>query len=523
MNRSGYRRTCFLATFVTFAPLTLTPVAFAQAAAYEELQNFSALLNFVRLNYVEQVDYGRLTRAAMQGVLESLDPHSYFLTEDDLLRLHGFESGMLAGVGLHLEQRGDDVVVLSVRRFGPADRAEVHPGDRLVGVDDMSISGLSARELEVRLLGDAGSKVNLRLERGARLEPEILELRLEREEFRGGSVADFGLREPGIGYVRLVEFREGASEELRKAVEDLLEREANVVLLDLRGNPGGLLDEAVEMASLFLDQAALVFSTRGRKAEMNREHRVRQDGKFRDLDLVVLIDEGSASAAEVLAASLQDNDRALLVGRRTFGKALIQVPFVLPRGDLVMLTVGRVFAPSGRLIQRDYDEMTGGQYRARAGTEPEAATATYRTAGGRAVRGGGGVRPDVELPGPAELPPWWAESVRLGLPLEVATEVAADIPGTPEAWAIRDAAWESMLLDPFLERARSRLSVAAEPTQAERQRMARVLAGLAAGVRWGRARQERFLLLADPDVRFALEAYRTHGIALDGPEPGSGP
>ena len=510
------------AACLTVVALTLPSQARAQASAYEELQNFSALLNHVRLNYVDEIDYSRLTLAAMQGVLLGLDPHSYFLTANDLTRLEGFGAGELAGVGIRLEQRGESVVVISVRRFGPADLSDVHPGDRMVAVDDTSVAGLGAREVEVRLLGKPGSKVALGLERGSRLEPQMIDVRLERKKLPGGSVAEIAMRKPGVGYVRVEQFEEDAGKELKKALEEIVDRDASLVLLDLRGNPGGILDEAVEAASIFLRTNRPVFTTRGRKAEMNQEYRTRGNGKFRDIGLVVLIDEGSASASEVLAASLQDNDRALIVGRRSFGKALIQTAFFLPRGHVVMLTVGRVYAPSGRLIQRDYEGMTSGQYRSLAGESPEADTVVYQTLGGRPVRGGGGVRPDVEAPAPAALPAWWAESVAHGFPLEVATEAASGAPGTVDAWAENAASWEAMLLDPYLERVREELSIEAEATRAESEVLARELAALVAGVRWGRAGQERFLLLTDPDIKLAVEAYRERLAAARDPDDAGG-
>ena len=240
------------AACLTVVALTLPSQARAQASAYEELQNFSALLNHVRLNYVDEIDYSRLTLAAMQGVLLGLDPHSYFLTANDLTRLEGFGAGELAGVGIRLVQRGESVVVISVRRFGPADLSDVHPGDRMVAVDDTSVAGLGAREVEVRLLGKPGSKVALGLERGSRLEPQMIDVRLERKKLPGGSVAEIAMRKPGVGYVRVEQFEEDAGKELKKALEEIVDRDASLVLLDLRGNPGGILDEAVEAASIFL-------------------------------------------------------------------------------------------------------------------------------------------------------------------------------------------------------------------------------------------------------------------------------
>ncbi len=481
------------------------PVA-AQGAAYEQLQAFSGVLNHVRANYVDAVAFPELVRASINGMLRALDPHSYFTSRADWERMSALERGELAVVGLQLEDGERHVVVLGVVADGPAERAGVAPGDRLLAVDDTVVAGRRAADLTLRLAGSRGSRVRLRLERGPVLAPETYSVSLKRDDVRTSAVPEGRLlADRRSGWVRLQEFDAQAAEDLRREIRRLRKAGAARMVLDLRRNPGGLVEEAVDVAALFLPADALVFSTHGRKRAVEEEYRTKKAGEFADLPLVLLVDAGSASAAEALAGSLQDHDRALLVGRRTFGKALMQAPFVVaPTGDVVWLTVGRVATPSGRIIQRAYRGVGVEQYRSlagRGGAEADTA-AEFRTDAGRVVRGGGGILPDVEVPAPADLPAWWGAAADSGLVLAVADSAGTQLPADPVAWASDRAAWDT-LFDRLLERSRARFGRLPDPAPAERERMAWLLARRAASVRWpGGA--DAFTAATDPDILAAL-------------------
>ncbi|MFW6084021.1 MAG: S41 family peptidase, partial [Gemmatimonadota bacterium] len=315
-------------------------------------------------------------------------------------------------------------------------------------------------------------------------------------------------------YVRVMRFGEEAARDLEEALEREAEEGRRRIVLDLRGNPGGLVTEAVETAALFLPEDVTVFSTRGRKRDVDRDYVTEDRGDLRNMRLVVLIDEGSASAAEAVAGALQDLDRAVLVGRRTFGKALIQAPFFLPDGDIVWLTVGRVLTPSGRVIQRDYRGLTADQYRSFAGTSvvPEGGDSLplFRTKGGRPVRGGGGISPDLETPGSPPPPPWWSAAREAGWIQEVVDEAAATLSVDPadgsDPWR-GDEARHDALVDSLLRRVRAELDVAAEPGPPLRSWMRRTVAGRVASVRWGVDAGSAFRVHTDPDVRAAVEAF----------------
>ncbi len=513
-----------IGVLVAVASLAASTRAAAQSSVYEQLQVFSGLLNQIRLNYVDSVTAEHLVLGAIEGMLASLDPHSHFLTATDAQRMILYRGGELGGTGLEVEDADDAVVVLAVVPRSPGDRAGVQPGDRILAINDTVVRGIRAPTISARLIGERGRRVRVRFERGPRFEPETVSvnLRFDRVELR--SVYTARTLEPGVGYVRLDQFGPNAARELRDAAERVMRGGSGGsrrLVLDLRGNPGGIVEQAQGVAELFLPRNTLVFRTRGRRRETDREYRTERDGPFVTVPLVVLIDERSASASEAVAGALQDHDRALLMGRRSFGKALMQRGFhVPPRDDAVMLTVGYVLLPSGRLIQRRYQGMSLAQYYALAGRAPGdtlPTDSTYRTTGGRPVRGGGGVMPDSVLPPAAPLPAWWTAAADSGYFLAVADSVAATLPqdqAAREAWFGAGELWRTRLLEPYLVRVRARLGVTAQPDSAVAARMARNLAARAVEVRWGPEPMEDFRLRHDAGIAAAREAVRGLGARL---------
>ncbi|HVX87953.1 MAG TPA: S41 family peptidase, partial [Gemmatimonadales bacterium] len=249
-----------------------------------------------------------------------------------------------------------------------------------------------------------------------------------------------------------------------------------------------------------------------RRIRDDQEITTQRNGSWLDLPLIVLIDDRSASASEALAGSLQDNDRALIVGRRSFGKALIQRPFILETGDVVWLTVARILTPSGRFIQRRYEGIEVEQYYAFRGTSGSAGDTTriFPTRHGRPMRGGGGVAPDITVPGPARMPVWFSVASDSAFDTAVADSVAQTLPNTPqgrERWLTDSAGWERTLLPPFLARTRAGLHAAALPDSLQLARMARILAYRVAEVRWGADAGVAFALRNDPDLGAALAAF----------------
>jgi len=490
------------------APLP-RPLA-AQVSTYQLLQTFSDLLNQIRVNYVDSVTTYHLVRGAIEGMLASLDPHSYFQEHRLSSRLDAWHAGLLGWTGIYVGEEEGAVVVMSVASGSPAERAHVSPGDRIKAVNDTVVAGLRAPDVQARLVGEDGSKVRIRLERGSRLQPDTATVTVKNADIREISVSRARTLAGGVGYVRLEEFLEHSGEEVSDAIERVSRRPApRRIILDLRDNPGGLVDAAMDVLSLFLRDGQVAFRVEGRHPGANATHVVHHDGRYSADRIVLLIDEWSGSASEIVAGSLQDHDRALILGRRSFGKALVQQPFyVQPAGDLVMLTIAHVVTPSGRVVQRRYEGLTVEQYYALAGKggNAEDTTTTFKTDSGRIVRGGGGIAPDSTLPAPAPPPAWFVAASDSNLDYAVADSVAAALPSGSEAaaWIGDSAHWTARLLPSLLDRVRKQFGVAPRLDAEPAARIARFLAARVAEVRWGKEARQDLLLATDPDVAAAV-------------------
>jgi carboxyl-terminal processing protease len=485
--------------------------ASAQTPTYELVQSFSYLLSQVRLNYVLPVNTEQLVHASIAGMLRSLDPHSRFVPRAENDRWMAWEAGRLAGTGIALEDEDGAATVAAIRAGSPAERAGILPGDRVLALNDTSVSGLTAQALQLRLVGEQGSRVRLLLERGLRVQPETLTVSVRHDLVTPRSVADARSLAPDVAYVRLEGFEANAAPELRQAVERVLtSRRPRALVLDMRGNPGGQMRAAVAVASLFFPKGVVVFRTEGRRQEMDSTFVTTDDGALTDLRLVVLIDAWTASAAEALAGALQDHDRAVILGRRSFGKALVQRLYeVPPNGDAVWLTVGYIHTPSGRLIQRRYAGLTPEQYYTLAGHggAAEDTAQVFKTDSGRPVRGGGGIEPDSELPAATTPPLWWSAAADSNFEDAIADSVAPTLDPSERgraAWLDATDNWRQYLLTPFLARVRSRLGVTAAPDSGQQAAIAKLLAARAAEVRWGAEFAREFRLHSDSDVRVAL-------------------
>lgn len=399
----AHARFMLIAAFV--APLP--SAAHAQRASYEEIQTFSAVLNLIRLNHVDSVSYAPLVRAAIDGALGAVDPHSRYVRRDIGSQLIAARSGESGTAGIEFDARGSAIIVAAIGPASPADRAGVLAGDRVVAVDGSFTIGLGADEVELLLSGQPGAQRRITVERGDALSAARIELVLKLDRYAWPSVLTPLMLTDGTGYVRLGRFDVRAAVELERALDGLDKRGMSRLVLDLRGNPGGLLTEAVSVAALFLPRDALIMRMMGRKRDANQEYRTRSAGGFQRLPLVLVVDGSSASAAEALAGALQDHGRAIVAGHRTFGKALVQMPFPLPAGDMLWLTIARVHTPNGRMIQRSYDGITPAQY--------AAAGEALRRGAANAAGAGGGIEPDTWFEARPDLPAWWVRMQQDGL------------------------------------------------------------------------------------------------------------
>ena len=355
---------------------------------------FDEVLAHVRRDYVDTLADTLLYRKAVSGMLGELhDPHSVFLDQRRLSRLDESTSGHYAGVGIQMDLRDSGITVVATLHGTPAEQAGISSGDRIVEIDGKSARGLTSEEAIKTLRGPAGSKVAVVVERPGVTAP--LTFSLTRRDIAINPVLHPLLLPDGVGYVDLTVFSSEAASDLGHAIDSLRTAGAKSLVLDLRGNPGGLLDQGIGVADLFLDAGQSIVSTKGRSADENRAFADRAPQRWGTMPLVVLTDSGTASASEIVAGALQDHDRALVVGTATYGKGSAQRVFRI-RDGAVKLTTALWYTPSGRSINRP----RGGEESGDDDLPPADSTKRpeFKTDAGRTVLGGGGIVPDVVVP-----------------------------------------------------------------------------------------------------------------------------
>ncbi|MBI1750764.1 MAG: S41 family peptidase [Acidobacteria bacterium] len=361
--------------------------------AQESIRNFSRVLAIVQQNYAEPVDLDKaIYNGAIPGMLRGLDPHSNFFDQRQFALLREDQHGKYYGVGMQVGPRDGRTVVMAPFVGSPAYKAGIRPGDVILKVDDKATDGLTTTEVADLLKGPKGTVVKITIGReGAE---KSLEFVVTRDEIPRHAVDNVLMVQPGIGYVRLTGFNEVTSRELTDALQQLNVATLKGLLLDLRTNPGGLLNEGVAVADMFLDKNQLIVSHRGRASQERRYHAVRGNQGV-DVPLVVLMGPFSASASEIVAGAIQDHDRGLIVGENSFGKGLVQTVFQLNENTGLALTTARYYTPSGRLIQRDYKAVSLYDYHYNRKKNAHDSAEVKLTDSGRQVLGGGGIAPDV--------------------------------------------------------------------------------------------------------------------------------
>jgi carboxyl-terminal processing protease len=376
------------------------PSVRATAAGTTDLQdsikNFTKVLSVVQQDYALPVDTDHsLYDGAIPGMLRVLDPHSTFFDPRQYALLREDQRGKYYGVGMNVGPQENHTVVLAPMPGSPAAKAGIRPGDIIQSVDGKSTDGLTVSEVADLLKGPKGTVVHVNMVREGYSQP--LSFTITRDEIPKHSVdVAFQVR-PGIGYVRLSAFNEETDTELAAALKQLALADLDGLILDLRGNPGGLLNEAVSVSDMFLDKNQLIVSHHGRASQERRYYAVRGNRGVQ-VPLVVLVNGGSASASEIVTGAVQDHDRGLVVGEQTFGKGLVQTVSPLSENTGLALTTARYYTPSGRLIQRDYKDVSLYDYLYNH-KNPQP-TEVKLTDGGRQVYGGGGITPDVAVSEP---------------------------------------------------------------------------------------------------------------------------
>lgn len=320
------------------------------------------VLQYIEGYYVDNPDMDALATEAIVAMLEKLDPHSTYISREDVAEANQQIQGSFVGVGIRFQIVKDTLLVINTIEGGPSEKVGIMEGDQIIAVEGTSIAGISIKNSEVRgkLLGDKGTKVQLTIKR--KNESELLTFTVVRDKIIEHSVVSYYMIDKKIGYIKLIRFSKNSLDEIQDAINKLRDEGMEDLIVDLQDNGGGLLDICAYIADEFLNDNKLIVYSEGRKRP-RKEFKAERSGSFEKGRLVILVNENSASASEILSGAIQDWDRGLIVGRRSFGKGLVQQPISLSDGSEMRLTIARYFTPSGRFIQKPYEEGNADAYR----------------------------------------------------------------------------------------------------------------------------------------------------------------
>lgn len=401
--------------------ISFCSVSFAQSQKdNEELSNaryfeinknievFNSIVKELDLFYVDTLNVQKSVETGINNMLAGLDPYTNYMTENEASDFSVMTTGEYAGVGAIISSRnidGKDVVfIMEPYENMPAAKSGLKVGDIILSINgvDMTVADKVSGEMYGKTLsskvsntlkGQAGTEIKVKVQRPG--EKKTLEFKLTRENVQISSVPYYGILGKNVGYIILTSFTDKCAQDVKKAFLDLKQKGATSLILDLRGNGGGIMDEAIQIINFFVPKGNIVLSTKGKMKQWDRTYRTSVEPIDTEIPLAVLVDKGSASASEIVSGALQDLDRAAIIGERTFGKGLVQVPRNLPYGGVLKVTASKYYIPSGRCIQAiDY---THRKEDGSVGRTPDSLTHVFKTAIGREVRDGGGITPDVQL------------------------------------------------------------------------------------------------------------------------------
>lgn len=374
----------------------------------EEVQKMREVLSLIKNEYVDTANTDVLVEDAIKHMLGKLDPHSSYISAKDIVEANEDLRGNFEGIGIEFNIFHDTLVVVSPLSGGPSESVGLQPGDKIIKVDDKNIAGtgLTIRDVQTHLKGPKGTEVKIEVLRKNVSKPIVFNI--IRDKIPQFSVDASYMLDHEIGYIKVSRFAQTTYSEVKEAMDKLKKEGMKKLILDLQGNPGGYMDQAISIADEFLSKGEKIVFTKGQEKKYNENAFATEKGDFEKGDLIILVNEGSASASEIVAGALQDNDRALVVGRRSYGKGLVQRPFDLNDGSEVRLTISRYYTPSGRSIQKPYDNLDDYEKdlmkRYKKGEFFSADSIRFNdslkfeTSGGRSVYGGGGIMPDYFVP-----------------------------------------------------------------------------------------------------------------------------
>ena len=357
------------------------------------LDIFSTLFKEVNAYYVDEINPNKLIKTGIDAMLASLDPYTNYIPEDDIEDYRTMTTGQYGGIGAVIGRRnGKNVIMMPYEGF-PAHKAGLKIGDEILKVDDVDVIDKNTSDISQLLKGQANTKLNVTIKRYGIEKPMVLDI--TREKITIDNVPYSGMVTDGIGYIKLSDFTTGAGKEVKKSLEQLKKDGAQKIILDLRGNPGGLLNEAVNVSNIFIKQGSEVVSTKGKVTDWNKTYKALNHPTDTEIPVTVLINRRSASAAEIVSGVIQDYDRGVLVGKKTFGKGLVQATRPLTYNSQLKITTAKYYIPSGRCIQAiNYSQRNDN---GSVGFIPDSLKSEFTTQNGRKVYDGGGVDPDIEV------------------------------------------------------------------------------------------------------------------------------
>jgi carboxyl-terminal processing protease len=365
---------------------------------------FTAALAAIDREYVEEVPSDRLVYGGIEGMLKTLDPHSSFFDPREYARMRERQEGRYYGLGIQIQPIDGDITVMSIFEGSPAFKQGLRRGDVIARIEKEDAKGMTSEDAVKRLKGPKGTAVNISIKR--RGYDQLIDMRVTRDEVNIVSVRGAFMINEDTGYVKLAEFIETSNDEMGAALAQLTAKGMKRLVLDLRDNPGGALDQAIAISNRFLPRNDMIVFTRGRVANADQDYRATEQSDYTHLPIVVLVNRNSASASEIVSGALQDHDRALVVGETTFGKALVQSVYRISENAGLALTTGRYYTPSGRLIQRpwdgSFDEYVTYTLRDQKPDRQHSSADLKYTDAGRKVYSGGGIEPDKFIAGPVE-------------------------------------------------------------------------------------------------------------------------
>jgi len=362
----------------------------------KNLQIMSSVVHEVNTYYVDEVEPSKLLRTGIDAMLKSLDPYTDFYSESEIEDYRFMTTGQYGGVGATISKKGDDVMIAEPYEGWPAQKADLRAGDILVEVDGKSVHGKSTDDVSKLLKGSPNTELKVVIKRQG--VADLITKTITRQEIKVKDVPYYGMINEHVGYIKYTGFHQEAASQVKAALDSLKKNNKGLdgIVFDLRGNPGGLLDEAIKTVNIFEDKGQLVVFTKGKMEEWNKQYATESEPVDTKIPIVVLVDGGSASAAEIVSGSLQDLDRAIVVGTNSYGKGLVQTTRPLPYNTQMKVTTSKYYIPSGRCIQKiDYarKDEEGNAYH-----KPDSIKQAFKTKDGRTVYDGTGIKPDVALP-----------------------------------------------------------------------------------------------------------------------------